>query len=354
MAFDFNSGNDYTAWNPQQQASVQPIPQVQNIIPQPTKIKGANGRTKVVFLRYLVIGLVLTLAIVGVAQTIIPKPKTSSSEIISTVRQDLQITSFPTRKAEGLVLAYVDTFLTIGADSKSRDNELAQYGASDEEGLSGLKANEVIAGPYITGVASNSDTDATFSVIAKTSALGWVNLGVPVAYSPQAGAFSIIGTPTLMPTPAKFEEYEIDDKALGTENSELEDSVTSVLTPFFEAWGKSDVDALKTMTIPGTTNPRAYVGFNSLVQAGKPRDVKVYQSGSVYMVRVSIPWVFEGKDKSKDSSEDEEDSLLESSKTETTWVGTYLVQMTLKGEDWKVLDIMTNSHFNTKDTRKAQ
>lgn len=296
-------------------------------------------RAVLLLFRYGILFAVLTLALVGVFSVVTPDKKVTAPEIASMVKQQEGETNFPNDAGNSFVLAYVSEFMTITPDNKKdRSAALARFAPTvDTTVLNNVESNEITQGPFVTRVKDNSDSDATYTVLTKTTALGWVNVNVPIFYDAATDSFAVVGGPSLMPLNATVGNVLVDDSKLGERDDKAKDAVASVLRPFFEAWARGDVDALKAFTIPGTTHPRAYAGFNDEYSVEDVDSVEVVTGDAGTFATVTVTWSRVGTDE----------------KNPITWESHYLVSLTSVSGAWKITDITTESHFNSTNTAQS-
>lgn len=340
--------------SPTQQQQQPTVSNVQMVAPMPPpepinrkKASRFTGRRNIIALRFIVIFLLAGLVFLGIYRTVVPPKQVSEQQAVSWVTGAMGVTSFPANRAEGIVLSFMQTYLSVDSNnSEERKNILKLFSNENKvRDIGGIDSDSIVSGPYIMGVKYNSPQDATFTVYARTIALGNVAFSVPVAYDSKTDSFAITDTPTIVPLPPKIGDvnHSGEKDILGSSSNIKADDIQPLMKAFFTAWGKSDTDSLKSFTIPGTSNPRCYAGLRDAYTyiSNEPPEVTT-TSGGENIARVTVTW---GKN-SVIGQNSKEDGDMNLDKTITV-TGTYLVKIVKKGEAYYVDDITGNSFYNS-------
>src|SRR5699024_5147140 len=129
-------------------------------------IKKTNGRRTTVYMRYVIVGTFVLLALLGVKSVVVPSDNSSPSAIVAAFQQKTETTSFPATRAEGFVLAFTKTYFNRTA--KVSNPDLSAYATEEAMKVGGVILPRgdflVTEGPYVFDIRYDSDVTATYTV----------------------------------------------------------------------------------------------------------------------------------------------------------------------------------------------
>lgn len=292
------------------------------------QVKKTDGRKPVVIMRFVVIGGLVLLAATGVKSIVFPSPPPSSEAVASEVKTQLALTNFPATQAEGFVLGFVKTYLTVSSETAStRNEELANYAdptvlSSGGIAYPGNYTQSIVEGPYIYGIRYDTDNTAVYTVGAKTDKGEWLYLAVTVYYNPDTRAFVIAKPPTLTAPPAisKMPVQQTEP----VKDDEATKAATDAVTSFFKAWGASDAQALSVVLTPDA-DPRALNGLAGTATLESVSSLSLYapseETNGMYLAKAVVRW-----------TSGPEDSQI-------TYTSEYQLMLTPKNSKWYIKDI---------------
>ncbi len=250
-------------------------------------------RSNVIFRNIILIACAF-LMVFGVFRIVHPQKTLTDSEITSIASSGLGVSSFPAQEAEVYVQKFAETYFSSDVN---RSSSLSKYGISDPS-FSPVDGTTIVSGPFVGDVEYLSDSTASFTISANMSSTGWVYFSVPVYYDKSSDSFSILGDPTAVPAPATLSgNAEVDEDALGSiQDDTTTSSITPVVETFFKAYGASDQNALKTVTLDNVSNARVFAGFGGKYTFVQLSSVEVRRKSSMpesnYWVVASVSWSY--------------------------------------------------------------
>lgn len=234
---------------------------------KPTKEEIDEGdKKKANIIRWVVLGAVGLLVLLGVKSIIFPPSFPSAQQVFDKVQEGFGVTDFPAENATAFVTAFTTAYLTVpeGGDTSARQAELANYVPdrilSQMGSSTGNVKQSIVQGPFVSGVRYISDTDAVFTMSSKLNNGVWVYLEVPVYYNPDQRAFAVSGAPgivsapRLSEVPANPRDWSSDDEAAADLQPDLE--------RFFQAWSDPELTDLNRYAPEG--GPRVMAGIEGV------------------------------------------------------------------------------------------
>jgi Conjugative transposon protein TcpC len=301
----------------------------------------AGGRARVLIVRYAVLGGIIILAGLGVKSVIMPEQFPSPEAIVDRVQEGLNLTDFPADLGEGFALGFVRSYLTVTTDGyQERETDLARYTTPEMLTSGGMTLDpaleqKVVAGPYISGVRYIDDNNAMYTISTKVSDGSWIYLAVPVYYNETSRAMVVTSSPTLVPAP-KISEVPVSDITIPVEE-EATEAARNAVTSFFQAWGKSDTEALS-VVVSKEADPRANNGLGGSVEFQTLDNFVVYApdanaESSVLEAEARVTWNV------VNAPSDDPSAPVETNTT--TFTGTYQMLLEYSGDGkWYVQDIL--------------
>lgn len=289
----------------------------------------AMSRGQFLALRWLLVGSVLLLAAFGVKSIVLPPSLPSQNAIVAQVQQGMGMTNFPANQAEGFVLGFTRTYLTVNKGNLGqRSKDLEPYSGGDrlQGGITFPEGTDqrVIDGPYIFGVRYTSDHTAVFTTGSRVSSGKWVYLAINVFYDPTTRAFSIAHAPILVPAPATTTPPSEDTKRKPDE--EATKSAENTINTFFGSWAASNQSELSVVLAP-KADARVQNGLGGTVRFVKMSNFVVYQPESSddpgwRVATAQVTW----EEGSKDNP--------------IRYDSTYMIQIVRSADRWLIRDIL--------------
>lgn len=256
-------------------------------------------RKNVVIARVVVFGIVGLLAIGGIA-SMIPKSSnltaSDTTNILSQVRQNLNVTDFPKARGEGIAVSFTKLYLNIDPAQKSQrfeelkryvsedilaeidphvatEQELAAAGSEDaasyedtgtgtDEGIEEEEPVEVITdpgtpAPTSTGVQLVTDgpylvksemfkggSAAIFTTMTEINNTRWVFLEVPMYWDSTTDAISISGSPTFSSPIDVATVPDRENTSSWNNDREIEGIMKDSIAKYMKAWSESDTASI--------------------------------------------------------------------------------------------------------------
>lgn len=232
----------------------------------------------ILFLRFAVATIIIASIVIAGKTAFFPQSFPSQEAVISTVKEGIGITDFPTDDANAIVLDFTRTYLNVDSNEKAassmtaRDNLLKTMIASNVE-LGTVVVNDekpvkvgINSGPYITAVSNIDNNNAQYDVMAKLSTNNWIKLRIPVFYNEKSFQFIISSAPTFLETPQlspDIERFETITDWVTTDPAI--EQITPDLQGYFAAWGKSDSEVLLRYLTPNPTREASF-GLNGALK----------------------------------------------------------------------------------------
>lgn len=260
--------------------------------------KKRSARSTMLLMRWLVLGGVAFMVLIGVKSIVFPATLPSSGAIVGQVQQGLGVTNFPADAGEGFVLGFADAYMTVSPtiSSSARDELLSKYTDTSILTADGVVypsgyEQKVINGPYVFGLRYTSNNTAVYTIGAETSTQGWIYLSVNVFYDQTKRAFTIPTAPSIAPPPALS---TIPAPKVIAVDEEASSSAKNTVDAFFRAWGASNQDALSVVVSPNA-DARAVNGLMGKVEFQSVSSLEVAQAtDQTVTVRegtVSVVWL---------------------------------------------------------------
>ena len=259
-------------------------------------------RKNVVIARVVVFGVVGLLALGGVA-SMIPKSSnltaSDTTNILSQVRQNLNVTDFPKARGEGIAVSFTKLYLNIDPANKTvRYEELKRYVSedilakidphvateqellaagsedaasyedtgtgTDEEGTGTSNeedpaAEETVTQPpaAVTGIQTVTDgpylvksemfkggSAAIFTTMAEINNTRWVYLEIPMYWDSQTDAISISGSPTFSSPINVATVPDRENSSSWNNDREIEGLMKDSIAKYMKAWSESDTASI--------------------------------------------------------------------------------------------------------------
>ena len=243
--------------------------------------KKRSARSTMILMRWLVLGGVAFMVLIGVKSIVFPPSLPSSGAIVNQVQQGLGVTNFPADAGEGFVLGFADAYMTVSPDvsSSARDELLSKYTNTSILTANGVTypsgyEQKIINGPYVFGLRYTSNNTAVYTVGAETDTQGWIYLSVNVFYDQTARAFAVPSAPSIAPPPALS---TMPSQKIIAVDEEATSSAKNTVDAFFSAWGASNQDALSVVLSPNA-DARAVNGLMGKVEFQSVSSLEVAKS----------------------------------------------------------------------------
>ena len=255
----------------------------------------AGGRWQIKALRYIILGLIAVLILVGLKTIIIGKKIPSTEQVASQVATNLGFTSFPTDAAQAFAIQFTDAYLTYDPDHiEQRQEQLAYYtpnAANGDWGSQNDGTQKVVAGPYVSGPAVQNDPEhATVRVSAEVTGNKWITLDIPVYASP-TGGLVIAGPPSYVANPTLTKDPGVARPP--TDQVLSQEVATTLLPGFLTAWAASDSSTLTRYVAPDAVQ-EALIGLNGEVTFKSLGETDIWDSttpqGTTRWGVVTVTW----------------------------------------------------------------
>lgn len=296
----FGSNDPGFAWGSDEEDVPKPAPEsVRSEGGKKSTVKSSDvivvnkKKSNVLFRNIILVSCALLMAF-GVFRIVHPQKTLSNTEITAIASAGLNVTAFPAQNAQVYIQKFSEVFFSADTD---RSAKLAKYGDPDPSFVP-AEGTKIISGPFVGGVEYQSDTTASFTISANMSSTGWVYFSVPVYYDKSSDSFTVLGDPSAVPAPATLSgSVTLDDNALGTTQDDTTVSaVRPVVETFLKAYGASDQNALKTVTLDGVSDARAFAGFGGKYSFLRLSQIEVRRKPTMpatnYWVVVSVSWSY--------------------------------------------------------------
>lgn len=258
----------------------------------------SGGRKGVLIIRIIAVTVILVLMGLGVKSILLPPSFPSPATVISTVRQNLGVTKFPTDAGKAFVSSFASAYFTIDPETAPKrldtlrafttDILASTFNTSDS-----ASTQKVTAAPIVTKITSVDDNNAEYTVSLQLNGTRWVYVTIPVYYDSAKNAFAIsdtpafVSAPNLATLPNKEAPFQVD--------AQLGSQVTDNLKSFFAAWGESDSQTLSRY-IMNNANVETQTGLRGAVKFVSVQNILVEQkeAGSADMnqrrATVQVTW----------------------------------------------------------------
>lgn len=261
----------------------------------------AGGRRNIVIVRWVIIGIFIVLAGLGIKAVVAPPEFPTPNQILGVVDKNLGYTAFPRDEGNTFVLGFAELYLNGPADANSntaRLEGLNRYAPSNiVDQMSTNYSNtdwRITEGPYINQVTYTDDSSALFNVAARVNEGLWIYIDVPVFYNKDTQAFAISGIPGIVAAPNLTEipgwptSWQADDDVLASTQLDLE--------RFFQAWGQPgeyDLPAYSTtdasLAVKQGLNNGAIYQSIAFAEVSSPLD-ELNPTTSPREVRIEVVW----------------------------------------------------------------
>lgn len=211
----------------------------------------AGQRRNVLIMRIVAGALVLSIMGVGVNSVFNPPPVPTRTDVKKLVREEMNITEFPTEAGYPFITAFTREYLTF--DPTERNNKSTALKMFTDDSLASKLAGasgpeiiqKVIDGPIVSGVKATSDNDAVYTVGAKistgeTAVPTWLYLDIPVYYNPETLTYIVSGTPAFATPPVQPTSAAPALEAPYSNDTKLASDLELKMSDFFKAWASSD------------------------------------------------------------------------------------------------------------------
>lgn len=275
---------------------------------KPTKQpKAYSGKRRNVLITRIVLASILGILVFNGVINLVPKTSVITSSdrdsIISQVRQNLNISTFPRTTGEGFALAFTTTYLNYNPTAASQrtatletfankeildtislrqatEEEIAKYGL--KVGEPGSLSQTITQGPYVVdSLMFKGGTAALVTTMSQINNGGWVYMQIPLYFDEKTQKMSISGSPTFSPPVqvATVPEAERGREDIGDTDQEVVSKIAGDISSYLEAWVKSDSVSIERYLIKDsgkvTATLDAQEGLKNVVTYVGNSDLKV-------------------------------------------------------------------------------
>jgi len=252
-----------------------------------------NMRTAANITRLFIIAALVGLLGLGAKNTFFPEPQLSEDEIVATIQNTVNLTSFPLERGEGFATDFAQAYLSTDTEGRAINSSVLSYfytgeltaeDQSESNRVIGSGYNQsVVYGPTVYESVALTDYSARYTIgaVVESSAQQvegeeanaavsqWIFLNVNVYYDVDTDKFTITPeSPSILPTSSVGNGAELPaQQSLGEEVSDPEviDRVQPVLYGFLNGYRESSADDHSTLDQYVVSNPPATLtqGLNS-------------------------------------------------------------------------------------------
>lgn len=259
------------------------------------KVAFAGGRSKLLFLRWLVFAGLGLIVLAGMRAVFLPTNGPDEADIQAMVASELSHGGFPADSGAAFALMCADAFLSydqVNRDARGDEMEKCTTSSDSFVGWNGRGDQGVVAGPFMAAPPEVRDkNNAFFTVAAKVVNGGWIYLSIPV-YADANGKFAMAGVPALVPPPALASPP--GGAGISKNDNEAQEALELMLPGFFAAWGASDANSLDRY-VTRDANPNTLIGLGGSVELLKVDAVRVPEAegASTRTAEVDVVWSVE-------------------------------------------------------------
>lgn len=236
--------------------------------------KGNNsftGNRKVVLGIRITAGAVAAIVIfAGLNSILFPPNFPSPNQVIAKVKEGLNITEFPTQKATGFVIDFVEAYFTVDPENySSRDDNLSQYVSDNvleetdlvfnrsvidsNSGQEAVLGQSIIGVPAIVSTYSIDDNNAVFTVQVALSTGTTMYVDIPVYWNPENNGMAVSAPLSLVPAIGLTQIPQDNLLEEWANDREVVDAFEADLKKYLEAWALSDKTSISRYTTDKAT-----------------------------------------------------------------------------------------------------
>lgn len=233
-----------------------------------------TGNRKIVLGIRIVAGVVASVIVfAGLNSILFPPNFPSPDQVISKVKEGLNITDFPTQKATGFVIDFTTAYFTVDPNNYgARDEQLLKYISKDKLQETDLVFNRstveesnapatgvetlgqsIIGVPAIVNTYSIDNNNAVFTVQVALSTGTTMYVDVPVYWNPKNNGMAISAPLSIVPAIGLTTIPQDNLNEEWANDKDVVDAFEDDLKKYLEAWAASDKTSIDRYTTDKAT-----------------------------------------------------------------------------------------------------